>query len=35
MCMYEFEAVVEKDAENKAVVIRTISTIKEKPPALN
>lgn len=33
--MYDFEVVVGKAVENEAVVVRTISTVKEEPPALN
>lgn len=34
-CMYDFKVVVGKAVENEAIVVRTISTVKEKPPALN
>lgn len=34
-CTYDSEVVGGKAVENEAIVVRTISTVKEKPPALN
>lgn len=34
-CTCDFKVVVGKAVEKEAIVVRTISTVKEKPPALN